>query len=299
MLKFKPLELGDQELFTGFLKDYPFKTYEYSFLTLYLWKDYCRVEYAILEDALIIKKSEENKGSYFMQPIGYVEHKLPGIITELNHIKEQEAGFKTLFRDIEEPFLEELRELYGPRLQAWEDVNNFDYIYQTQKLIELKGDKLHKKKNHYNQFIHAYNYVVKDIRESGVATDCLRFSEKWLQDQAAKHRELIFELRGIEDILQHLAELPFCGLAVYVGEKIVGYTLAEIVNRQMAIVHIEKGNTRYKGIYAFLNKTLAETYLRDTLYINREEDLGLSNLRKAKLAYDPERLEKKYIVDLG
>lgn len=296
MLKFKILGLEDKDLLLKYLRNYKFSTYEYSFLTLYLWKQYCNVEYAIHNDVLILKKNEEKLGSYFMQPIGYVTGGLQSIIEELIHIRQEDSSFKYLFRDIEEPFLGQLKELYGSNILYCEDVKNFDYIYETEKLMTLPGDKLRKRKNQYNQFIGAYNYSVKDIHSKKVIEDCLDFSRSWFENQIVKSKQMFCELEGIQEVFKHVESLNALGIAVYVDDKIVGFTIGEKVNPKMAVIHIEKGNTDYKGIYAFINKTFAEKYLSDTLYINREEDLGIPGLRKAKLAYDPIKLEKKYII---
>jgi len=298
MLNFKPLELEDRDLFLRYLGNYEFNTYEYSFLSLYLWKDYCQVEYGILEDELIIKKTEDKRGSYFMQPIGYAEEALPEIIEVLIKAKQEDPSFKCLFRDIEEPFLGKLQELYGPKVKYFEETPVFDYLYETQKFIHLSGEKLSKRKNQVHQFLHEYNYELKDIHHPGVKEDCYQFSKEWLKNKEVKHRELIYELEGIKNVLDHLDHLPAIGMAVYVNDRIAGYTLGEKVNRDMAIIHVEKGNTQYKGIYAFINKTFAEKYLSETAVINREEDLGLACLKKAKEACDPLRLEKKFRVNI-
>jgi len=296
MVKFKKLSLGDKDLFLNYLKNYRFKTYEYSFLTLYLWKKYCNVEYALINNTLVLRKHEEKMGSYFMQPMGYSSETLKDIIEELIKIKQEDPAFKYLFRDIEEPFLNQLKELYGPNIIYCEDTKNFDYIYETQKLIHLPGDKLRKRKNQYNQFIKNYNYSVMDIHDKRVIEDCLTFSKSWFENQDVKNKQIICELEGLQDVLTHLDELNAIGMAVYVGGKIAGFTLGEKVNRKMAVIHVEKGDTQYKGIYAFINRTFAEKYLDEITYINREEDLGIAGLKKAKLAYDPIKLEKKYIV---
>lgn len=296
MLKFKPLNLEDRDLLLKYLKDYTFRTYEYSFLTLYLWRKYCNVEYAILQDGLIFKKNEEKIGSYFMQPIGFSEKILPDIIQELIQFKQEDPTFRYLFKDIEEPFLSQLKEIYGPNILYIEDAKDFDYIYSTEKLINLPGDKLHKRKNLFNQFIKAYHYEIKDINDQAVIEDCLDFSRKWFENQEIKTKQIVCELEGIREVLTHFGLINAIGLAIYVDGTIAGFTIGEKVNAQMGVIHIEKGDTRYKGIYAFINRTFAGQYLRDTMYINREEDLGIPGLRKAKLAYDPIKLEKKFII---
>ena len=297
LLQFKTLELDDKETFIKYLEDYKFNTYEYSFLNLYLWRKYCNVEYAILDDSLIIKKTEEGKGTVFMQPIGYSHANLKDIISELMEYKKSNKSMKVLFSDIEEPFLEELKEQYGNDVKYFEDVKNFDYIYETEKLIKLNGDKLRKRRSHYNRFVSSYDYSVKDILEDKVIKDCTDFSQEWFSSQPSNY-QLECEVEGIKDILNHLESLNGLGMAVYVNGIIAGFTIGEIVNKNMAIIHIEKGDTIFNGIYAFINKTFAELYLKGVLHINREEDIGIPGLRRAKLAYDPIKLEKKFIVDI-
>jgi len=297
LLHFKALELSDRDLFKKYLGDYNFNTYEYSFLNLYLWRKYCNIEYALLDDVLIIKKTEEGKGTAFMQPIGYSENNLKDIISELMEYKKENSYMKFLFSDIEEPFLEKLKSLYGEDLEYYQDVKNFDYIYEAEKLIKLNGDKLRKRKSQYNHFVNSYVHHIEDISNDKVINDCLKFAEEWFGNQQ-KNYQLECELQGIRDILHNLDKLNGLGMAVYVDNVIAGFTIGEIVNKDLAIIHIEKGDTIYNGIYAFINRTFAELYLKDVKYINREEDIGIPGLRRAKLAYDPIKLEKKFLVNI-
>jgi hypothetical protein len=297
MLKFKTLDLEDRDIFRSYLKDYKFKTYEYSFSTLYLWRKLCSVEYTIFKDSIIIKKYEKNKGAYFMQPIFKDIKYIEEIVQELKNYKEN-YGFRNLFRDVEESFFRELKDRYEESILYKEDVNNFDYIYDTNKMITLPGKRLHGKKNHYNQFVNMYEYQIRDISEDGVSEDCIRFAAKWTDTKEDFNSNLAYEKEGVVDLLLNKNMLDLEGMAIYVKDDIIGFSIGERVNKEMAIIHIEKADYHYKGSYAFLNKTFVEMYFKDTLFINREEDMGIDGLRKAKESYHPIRLEKKYIIDL-
>jgi len=102
MQQFKPLSLEDRELFLNYLDDYPFETYEYSFLTLYMWRNYFQAEYALIDNALVIKKYKEKEGACFMEPLGYTPEALPQIIENLLEIKRKDPRFTSLFKVIEE-----------------------------------------------------------------------------------------------------------------------------------------------------------------------------------------------------
>jgi hypothetical protein len=299
MLKFKALDIDDKDLFDSYLKEYPFNTYEYSFTTLYFWRKYCNIEYTILNGALIIKKHLNLLGTYFMQPIGYTKESLSEIIGELKNYQKSSVDMPYLFREVEEKFLEDMQSIYKDTLHIEEDEDNFDYIYDSKALATLSGNKLHSKKNHYNHFIKHFEYEIKSIKEDEVASDCINFEYEWACERKGESKELCFEYQGIKDTLKHADKLGVEGLAVYVDNKMAGFTIGEKVNDDMAIIHVEKGKKEYNGIYAFINKTFVEEYFMDVKFINREEDLGIEGLRTAKMSYHPVKLEKKYLININ
>ena len=62
-------------------------------------------------------------------------------------------------------------------------------------------------------------------------------------------------------------------------------------------IHFEKALDIADGAYAAINQGFA-AYLRDKyphlLWLNREDDMGLEGLRKAKLSYNPAFMVEKY-----
>ncbi|WP_265444208.1 DUF2156 domain-containing protein [Acetivibrio straminisolvens] len=298
MLDFKPLELKDRELFCEYLKDYNFSTYEYSFLTLYIWRKMYNTEFAIVDDAIVIKKHTSTNGTYFMQPIGAHKTKIAGITSKLNAIKKDNPDFKYLYGDVETAFLNELHENFGDLVISYEDKNNFDYIFNTRDLIALSGSKYHRKKNQYNQFVKKYDYRIEEIKNSEVIKDCIDLSLKWYDYKAINSEQLKNEQKAIIDILGNIELFNIKGIAVYADNEIAGFALGERLNGKMATIHFEKGNYSFSGIYPFLNKSLVETCFSDVEFINLQEDLGIEGLRRAKLAYQPIKLEKKYLVNI-
>jgi hypothetical protein len=232
-----------------------------------------------------------------MQPIGYKKENLINIVLKLQEYK-IDNQMKYLFKDIEKPFLDDLTEVYGEELEIEQDIDNFDYIYDSEKLISLSGKKLHSKKNHFNYFVKTYNYTVKDFSEAGVKEDCINASKTWYEENLNEDKYLIYELEGIKEIILNLDKLNLKGMAVYVDNVIAAFTIGECVNENTAIVYIEKGRSDIRGVYTFINKVFVENYFSNVKYINREQDLGIEGLRKAKKSYNPIKLEEKYCVNL-
>lgn len=293
MLAFKDLVLEDKNFFDKYLSPYTFLTCEYSFTNLYIWRKALDIQYAIYKDALIIKKKDFNEGYHFMQPIGYIKEDLKEIVDMLIEYK-KENNFQYLFKDLESPFVEELKELYVDTLNIQEDRDNFDYIYESSKLISLSGKKLHSKKNHYNNFIRNNDYKTVPISKDNI-DDCIKAACEWCRKNGCKGY-LKHELRAIEELLLNKKKLDFLGIAVYVDDVLRAFTIGEKMNDNMAVIHIEKADADINGLYTYINKTFVENYFSDVHYINREQDLGIEGLRKAKLSYHPFKLEQKYSI---
>ncbi|WP_253198717.1 DUF2156 domain-containing protein [Clostridium estertheticum] len=292
---FKRLTIEDKEIFEKYIYPYKFLSCEYSFTTLYIWREACDICFTVYKDALIIKKMDFEGRYYFMQPLGYNKENLKELIDVLMDYK-KENNMEFVFKDLDESFMEEIKDIYGDvrGICIKEDRDNFDYLYEAEKLTKLSGKKLHGKKNHYNSFIKNYNYEVKDIEETQVIKDVVMAAEKWYEANN-NDRMLNFELQGIKDILENIEIVNTKGIAVYVDEKIVAFSLGEKLNDDLAVIHIEKADTSYSGVYSFINKAFVDRSFSDVKIINREQDLGIEGLRKSKLSYHPFKLEKKYI----
>lgn len=296
-MEFKKLELNDKELFYKYIYPYKFLSCEYSFTTLYIWKDACDVQYTIYKDALIIKKKDFEGNYHFMQPLGYKEENLQDILECLSKYK-KENNMKYTFKDLEEDFIEKIKALQieEKNMCIKEDRDNFDYLYEADKLIKLSGKKLHGKKNHYNSFIKEYYYEVKEIQGEEIINDVIKLAERWYSENNDNDKMLYYETAAIKDIVTNMDLFNLKGIAIYVDNKVVAFSLGEKLNDKLAVIHIEKGDMNYRGIYSFINKTFIDMCFSDVKIINREQDLGIEGLRKAKLSYYPFKLEKKFIL---
>lgn len=295
-MKFKSLSLEDKEIFDEYLKGNRFKTCEYSFTSLYIWRNAYDIQYSILRGILIIKKRDSEGSYHFMQPLGYTLENLKEVIDALIEYKIK-FNFKFLFKDVEEQFIKDLRSIYFDGFCITEDRDTFDYIYDSSSLIKLSGRKLRNQKNHYNNFIRNNRYKITNISKEEIY-QCVKLSEAWYEQKEIDKDNLYHELRAIEELLQNRDKLDLECMAVYVNEKLSAFTIGERLNDEMAIIHIEKANSKVNGLYNFINKTFVEEYFSDVPFINREEDLGVQGLRMTKLAYKPVKLEPKYNITL-
>lgn len=294
---FKKLALEDKIEIDKYISPYKFLSCEYSFTSLYIWKDACDIQYTIYKQALIIKKKDFDGNYHFMQPLGYAKEDLGEIIEELKAYR-QETDMKYLFKDLEESFIEEFNLLLNKENEFCikEDRDNFDYLYEAKKLMTLSGKKLHSKKNHFNAFIKNYDYEVVEINDKIVIEDVKIAAQKWYDETNEKDIKLYYELQSIKGIISNMNLLNLNGVAVYVDGKVAAFSIGESLNEKLAIIHIEKGDKNINGVYSFIAKTLIDKCFSNAEIINREQDLGIDGLRKSKMSYYPLKLEKKFIL---
>ena len=174
----------------------------------------------------------------------------------------------------------------------WEfDRNNSDYLYLLSDLRSLAGKKYDGKRNFVKR-MQAQNPVVKPLDVS-MAEDCIRIQELWLEtlqgNPTAKD-----ESTSLTKAMQYFDVLPLQGIGVFIEDKMVGFAIGEPLNDDTFIEHFEKALPGYTGLYPFLTNEFAKTVPEKYIYLNREQDLGLEGLRKAKESWNPVGLQKKY-----
>lgn len=293
MLEFKDFTIEDKELFDKYLLPYRFETSTYTFTTLLVWRKACEIQYTIYKDAMILKRMGHDGTTTFMQPLGYRKEDLRDIIGELQAYK-AEHHMDYLLKDVEEPFADELREVFGEEFTIEEDRDNFDYVYDRDRLVSLSGKILHKKKNHYNYFVKNNEYRDFRITEDNIEL-IVEAAKSWCKRHSCRGY-LLYELRSIIELLHNLDRLNLIGMAVSVSGRIVAFTIGERVSGDTAIIHVEKADSEVRGAYNYVNRTFAEKHLEGIKWVNREEDMGIEGLRHAKMSYEPARFAKKYMI---
>ena len=298
---FKKITLKDKYLYYKYIDKNKFLSCEYSFATLFMWKEFNNIEYDILNNIFIIKKYDNNNGYFFMEPLGEIDDSgLINLINNLELIRKEEER-KWLFGDVSIRFLNRLKGIYKEDLIFEEEKNNFDYVYDFNDLINLSGRKFRKKRNKYNQFIKNYNYKTeffKSFLDNKEKKECLEFLDKWYLENKQKDDEFLAEINGTRNLINYLEELDLDLIKLYVDNKLIGISIGERFNDSTYIVHVEKCLKEFNGAYAFINNSLLKNSFLDLKYVNREEDLGVLGLRKSKMSYNPKFFERKYLVKI-
>ena len=295
MLEFKDLELEDKEIINKYLAKSQSKGSESSFTNFYMWRKSYNVKYAIYNDWLIVRSGCEKKW-WYLPPYGEGDD-LAGTIEEI--IATADAlGQKFAVKAVQEKHKDILENLFAERFEFTPERENFDYIYDAQSLRTLAGRKLHSKRNHLNYFLNNTNYAYESLTKDNLQ-EALDFLEEWCGQKACDKQKqlddmLVCEKDAIKEIFAVFDELDCVGALIRIDGKVKAFTLGEMLNKDTAVIHVEKADHEIRGLYPAINQLFLSNNFPQASFVNREEDTGDEGLRKAKLSYYPQELLSKY-----
>ena len=264
-----------------------------SFANIYLLRNKYSTKISRYKDFIIRKYSGKGARCGYTFPLGKGD-----VAKALAEIEKdaKECGERLQFAFVTEEQKEVLENAMPARFCYSSDAGDSDYIYLRSELASLSGKAFHKKKNHFSKFVRTYpDYKYYEIGACNIY-DARKVADAWyyehLQDEDASQ---LAEYKAIKEALENFEELGLIGGIIYVNDSPCAMTIASKINENTVDVHFEKAVGEYalNGGYAAINKLFSEK-LDGVTWLNREEDIGIEGLRKAKLSYRPKIMLKKY-----
>lgn len=296
---FRDIDMESRELLNPYFDLVDYEACEYCFNTLYMWQHLYKTGYYIGDGfAVIVAEYEGN--TFSILPLAKKED-MPRVIKFIIDYFEKEQK-KIYFRGITKEVVDYLKENYPDKFDYTEERDLFDYVYDGDSMRELKGRKNVKKRNHINYFLKEYEgrfeYRLLDENDFDA---CLKLVEEWTsnkEENGQVDEEMEEELIGIKKLFNSFPvikdKLKIAG--IFIDGKLEAFTMGEYLNPNMALIHIEKANPSIRGLYPYINQQFLVNEFSDVEFVNREEDLGIEGLRKAKLSYHPVKFVEKYTV---
>lgn len=264
-----------------------------SFANIYLLRNKYSTKISRYKDFIIRKYSGKGARCGYTFPLGKGD-----VAKALAEIEKdaKECDERLQFAFVTEEQKEVLENAMPARFCYSSDAGDSDYIYLRSELASLSGKAFHKKKNHFSKFVRTYpDYKYYEIGACNIY-DAQKVADAWyyehLQDEDASQ---LAEYKAIKEALENFEELGLIGGIIYVNDSPCAMTIASKINENTVDVHFEKAVGEYalNGGYAAINKLFSEK-LDGVTWLNREEDIGIEGLRKAKLSYRPKIMLKKY-----
>lgn len=297
-LEFKKIEVNSIQEMLPFYAMRHNMTCDSVFLESYVWKDYYNVRYAIWENKALLWLME-NEGRCFSAMPLCREEDLPGAFAAIEEYFNEELGYPLVINLADEYAVKYLN-LPEDKYLVEEQVDSRDYLYNGDAMRSLAGKKMHKKKNRVNAFKREYEgrYEYRRLCCSD-SHDVWVFLDRWRQQKGEEVEEhLDYEVKGIHDILKNCSEFSIHMGGVYIDGQMEAFTIGSYNPvENMAVIHIEKANPEINGLYQFINQQFLIEEFPEAEWVNREDDMGLEGLRKAKMTYYPVDYARKYLVE--
>lgn len=301
------ITIEDRSHLEKYLNGYDYQTSGLSFSSLYMWRNINGFSWQMAGDYLLlsgISHLEMEDGTiepFLFPPLTktgvYEEEGLRRAIYEAKRIFE-EKGYELTLRLLPDHVIDIIEAACPGELKFAADRPNYDYVYRRQDLVDLKGRDYHGKKNHLNYFHKNYQFEYVQLT-SAMAEDAMRFIEEFNARKEIPEFEmqlLKMEEEAMADVFRNLERVGYLAGAILIDDKIEALSVGGYLNKNTVTVHVEKANINFRGLYQAINNEFCKNVPSHIEYINREEDMGIPNLRKAKLSYKPVKLVEKYIA---
>lgn len=298
MIEFRMPQLADKAWIDQLLRRSDYRGCEYNFTNLFAWKDAYRHQVARLEDFLVVHLCG-GLGCSYLYPAGSGDWK--AVISALQaDAEERGQPLRLVCLTLEQT--QALEALFPGRFRFAPDRDGWDYLYEIDRLADLGGKKLHGKRNHINRFLENNpTWVYEPITPDSLA-ECLEMDKEWyrrsmIREGAAEERDLGDEGRALRLAIEHYHALGLEGGLIRVYGEVVAFTMGDMLSSDTFDVHFEKAYGELQGAYAMINREFAR-WVRErhpeVRYLNREDDMGVEGLRKAKESYYPDLMVEKY-----
>ncbi len=290
MLEFRDITLADRPWITACLRHSDYRGCEYSFANNMAWRRLNDTKIARFGNFyLCCAFSTEDGIPSFVYPAGEGAHE--PLLAEMRRYAES-LGVPLRIWNVSPERLAWLQERYPLTAEPARD--SWDYIYESEALSTLAGRKYHQKRNFLHRFAE-YGAEAAPMTERDF-DDCITFGAAHYNDRLEGDASGISEQFAIDTYFRHFQELELEGIVIRVDGRLAAFAVGEPLSSDTFCIHIEKADTAFQGAYAAVNQAFAARIAPRFRYINREEDMGLEGLRKAKQSYRPAFMQEKYSV---
>lgn len=291
MIDFKPLTLAHRQQLEKYLLDGAERGCEYSFANLYLWGRQQMAEAA----GHLVLFSQFSRRTVYPYPVGTGDKTA---VLEALMADARERGIPCRITGLNQDNIALIEEKFPGQFRFHCDRDSYDYVYDIHDLADLKGRKYQKKRNHFNRFRDAFpHYTTEPLSEANI-DEVRSLTDRWYAQKLLENPQGDYHMEraALTKALNHYTQLGMEGLVLRDGADVLAFTLGSFLSPDTFDIHFEKASPEAESAYPVINCEFAR-YLRakypSLAFLNREDDLGLEGLRKAKLSYYPHHLVEK------
>lgn len=295
MINLKKVELNDKQWMEPLIAAANLSGCHQNFTNIFAWSGTFKYRVAKVNDYLVVKGLIKDLPYYFY-PAGWGDIK-----TVIEAMKRDaiDCEHEFILSGVSPENRVVINSLYPDNFEYQEMRHGFDYVYLLDKLVTLAGNKLHSKRNHINRFKQNNSWSFEQMSLENLG-ECWEMNIEWCKAHGSNDKdELAKENCAVRRCFDHFTALGLEGGLIRSNDRVIAYTMGEKLNSDTFVIHIEKAFGEIQGAYQMINREFAafiQTNHPQMIYVNREEDMGMEGLRKAKLSYRPDKMEEKYLA---
>ena len=288
MLSWKEIKITDKPKIDQYLSEQENTISELTFANMFMWRIPYQIRWAEAHGCMMTSYEKNGKlGIAF--PVGKGDHKAAAE-EALAYFREQNRS--PLFYLYSEFAHDFMKMQYGKAVSITNDEGSNDYVYLASALMELPGKKYHQKRNHISSFSKMYPYTYEPITPENIP-ECVKLFEDWYQTRMDTP-DIQDDREAKRALFSHYEELGVTGGLIRVLGEVVAVDVGERLNSNTFVVHAEFAHANLRGAFAVINQEFVRHECAGYTYINREEDMGIEGIRRAKRSYYPVMMAKKY-----
>lgn len=294
MIDFRTPTLDDRDWINARIDEIGSPSCEYTFGNIFAYTAKMELKVADYKGCLLTRCIYDGELMY-CYPMGNGDRKagIEAIIDDAEGL-----GMDFIIFGITKELADELEDNFPDKFKIVFDRGGSDYIYSCQDLISLAGKKYQPKRNHISFFKKNFSWSYERICRENIP-DCIEMNRKWIEQSLEERKQELYEEFDIIRLaFENYEELDFVGGLIRVDGEVVAYTMGERMNEDTFCVHFEKAFSSYRGAYPMINREFCERELSSYKYVDREDDLDVDNLRKAKLSYYPVLIKEEFEAEL-
>ncbi len=297
MIDFKTVSVDDRALYEEYLAASPRRGCEFSFLNVFLWGEQ---KFALLNGCLVLLSRFKDK-AFYSYPLGNgdIKKTAEDIIAD-----SRERGIPCIFSGITPSEKEMLRLWFPDCFDFSTCCDTYDYIYAVDSLADLTGKKYHGKRNHINKFFELYPEAVAEPIDQSNLCSVKAMAAEWFSDREQKTVPHTYDLEraATDKLFENYSHLCCEGMLLKNGDEVLAFTVGSPFYEDMFDIHFEKALEQTDIAYSVINREFSR-YIRTKYpavkFLDREEDMGLEGLRRAKQSYRPVFMVEKWSAELS
>lgn len=298
-LVFHPVNINDRDEIQKITFPSKLRNCNFNFTNIFSWHKYFNTNVCINDDNVVIRFMFDEKPAYLVnyRNIETLCNLMPAIMVDSMRL-----GAEMMIIGVEDNDAEIIKSRFKNSVVIEKKRERYDYIYSRSSLEELSGKELKTKRNHVNKFLSTYqDYEYKEL-DSTLFPKCLELVRIWQEETKNQNLEygdtIEMEKNVIELTFNNWDNLDTIGGAILVNGRMVAFTYGAPITNDTFDICIEKADRKVEGAFNIINQQFVKHLPQQYKLINREEDMGLEGLRKAKMSYNPEMLLSFNIIKI-